>query len=161
MLKLIIICFLALPLAAFHFYQLHENLDINRQYKNAEDSLAADRAKYVNMVMKSIQGKENMRSDSVFKNIKILKVPAARFLKIMEMGYSKSLGVSCGHCHNTNDFSSDEKSAKDITRQMIEMNGKINNELLKNISGLENKSPVINCTTCHRGQLKPALNLPN
>ena len=127
--------------------------------KMLQDSLEADRAKYVNLVKESIKGKENMRADSVFKNIKILRVPAGKLLAIMNFGYSHSLGVSCGHCHNTSDFSSDEKKEKDIARQMVVMNNKINTELLKNIQGLESQTPVINCTTCHRGEVKPALNL--
>ncbi|HLX93614.1 MAG TPA: c-type cytochrome [Puia sp.] len=158
MFKLGVLSFLSLVVLAFNSLPsiggIHDRSD-------QEDSLAADRAKYVKLVLKSIEGKENMRSDSVFKNIKILKMPAARLLKVMELGYSKSLGVSCGHCHNPEDFSSEEKTAKDITRQMSQMNATINNDLLKNITGLENKSPVVNCTTCHRGQLKPALNLSN
>ncbi len=43
---------------------------------------------------------------------------------------------------------------------MVAMVGKINGELLKNIQSLKSESPTINCTTCHRGQVKPALNLP-
>jgi len=30
---------------------------------------------------------------------------------------------------------------------------------LKNIAGLKDRTPIINCTTCHRGQVKPALNM--
>jgi Photosynthetic reaction centre cytochrome C subunit len=124
-----------------------------------QDSLEKDRAKYVAQIMETIRGKENMRADSVFKNIKMLKMPAARLLKVMELGYSRSLGVSCGHCHNTADFSSEEKEQKEITRQMAAMSNKINTELLKNIQGLKSSPAIINCTTCHRGELKPALNL--
>jgi hypothetical protein len=125
-----------------------------------EDSLEMDRAKYVAMAMATIKGKETMRADSVFKNIKMLKMPAARLLKVMELGYSRSLGVSCAHCHNTADFSSEEKKQKDITRQMAAMSNKINTELLSGIQGLESSPAIINCTTCHRGEIKPAINLP-
>jgi len=124
-----------------------------------QDSLDADRAKYTDLVKESIKGKEKMRADSVFKNIKMLKVPAGRLLAIMNFGYSQSLGVSCGHCHNTSDFSSEEKMQKEVTRQMSDMSKKINTELLKNIQGLKSETPVINCTTCHRGEVKPALDL--
>jgi hypothetical protein len=27
------------------------------------------------------------------------------------------------------------------------------------MDGLKDRNPLVNCTTCHRGQLKPALNL--
>ena len=158
MLKCIILAFFTLTI--FAFSRIPYSRESGLPSTGTEDSLAADRAKYVALLMGTIKGKERMRSDSVFKNVKVLKMPAARLLKVMEIGYSKSLGVSCGHCHNTNDFASEEKNAKDITRQMMQMNARIYNELLKNVTGLENKSPVVNCTTCHRGELKPALDLP-
>jgi DNA-directed RNA polymerase subunit M/transcription elongation factor TFIIS len=101
-----------------------------------------------------------MRVDSVFQNIKMLKVPAGRLLAIMNIGYSRSLGVSCDHCHNTSDFSSEEKIQKDVTGQMADMAAKINNELLKNIQGVKPELLIVNCTTCHRGEIKPALNMP-
>lgn len=124
------------------------------------DSLEKDRAKYTAIVMAQIKGKENLPVDSVFKNLKMFKgMPAKRLLAIMNIGYSKSLGVSCGHCHNTNDFSSEEKVQKEIARQMASMNKEINNNLLKNIKDLKSDPAVINCTTCHRGEIKPALDV--
>ena len=86
------------------------------------DSLEKDRAKYTTIVLAQIKGKENLPADSVFKNIKMfMGMPAKRLLAVMNMGYSKSLGVSCGHCHNTDDFSSEEKKQIEITRQMAAM----------------------------------------
>jgi len=122
------------------------------------DTLAADRKKHVDAVLASLKGKENKPADSVFKNVQLLKgFPSARMVMIMEGGFSKSLGVSCGHCHDTNDWASDAKPQKLVARDMWRMMGKINGELLKSIQHLKN--PVVNCTTCHRGKLKPALNL--
>jgi hypothetical protein len=43
---------------------------------------------------------------------------------------------------------------------MSAMVNAINNQHLKQIKNLKSEQPVINCTTCHRGQTKPALNLP-
>ena len=124
------------------------------------DSLEKDRAKYTAIVLAQIKGKETLPADSVFKNIKMfMGVPAKRLLAIMNIGYSKSLGVSCGHCHNTDDFSSEEKKEKEIARQMAAMNKEINNNLLKNIKNLQSNPAVINCTTCHRGEIKPALDI--
>lgn len=77
----------------------------------------------------------------------------------MEMGFSRSLGVNCTHCHNPADWSSEEKHRKQIARDMMAMAGRINNELLSAIENLESEKPTVNCTTCHRGQVKPALNL--
>jgi hypothetical protein len=123
------------------------------------DSLVADREKHIAEVRAAIKGKEKLPADSVFKNLKHLgKMPAGRVLAIMNIAYSKSLGVSCGHCHNTQDYASDEKAPKKIAREMWTMSRRINDELLKGIPDL--KEPVVNCTTCHRGQKKPALDIP-
>jgi hypothetical protein len=110
---------------------------------------------------KRIAGQETKPASEVFKNIQLLKaMPAGRLLKVMEFGYSKSLGVNCVHCHVVDQWEKDDKPAKQITREMIKMAGAINNDYLKNIKNLKSENPIINCTTCHRGQLKPALNLP-
>ena len=109
-----------------------------------------------------IKGKEQEPASSVFKNIQMLKtVPAGRLLTIMQMGYARSLGVDCTHCHVPDKWDSDEKAEKQIARDMNAMAAKINGELLKNIKNLKTETPTINCTTCHRGQVKPALNLPS
>jgi hypothetical protein len=110
---------------------------------------------------KRIAGQETKPASEVFKNIQLLKaMPAGRLLKVMELGYSKSLGVNCAHCHVVDQWEKDDKPTKQITREMIKMAGTINNDYLKSIKNLKSASPIINCTTCHRGQLKPALNLP-
>jgi Photosynthetic reaction centre cytochrome C subunit len=110
---------------------------------------------------KRITGQENKPAGEVFKNIQILKgMPAGRLLKVMELGYSKSLGVNCAHCHVVDQWEKDDKPTKQITREMIKMAGAINNDYLKNIRNLKSETPIVNCTTCHRGQIKPALNLP-
>ena len=50
--------------------------------------------------------------------------------------------------------------AGQITRDMVAMSAKINGELLKGKKNLKSETPTVNCTTCHRGQIKPATNLP-
>lgn len=105
-------------------------------------------------------GRSDQPAETVFQNIKVMKgIPAGKFLDIMETGFSKSLGVSCAHCHDGWLFAKDDKPAKQIARDMWGMTHTINAGLLKNIAGLKDRDPVVNCTTCHRGQLKPALNL--
>ena len=42
---------------------------------------------------------------------------------------------------------------------MAAMIKEINNNLLKNIKNLQSVPAVINCTTCHRGEIKPALDI--
>ncbi len=120
-----------------------------------------DQAAALEALRKSIAGKEQAPAETVFKNIQLLKgMPAGRVLRIMELGYARSLGVNCTHCHVPGAWEKDDKPTKQITREMAAMVGAINNQHLKQIKNLKSESPGVNCTTCHRGQTKPALNLP-
>jgi hypothetical protein len=120
-----------------------------------------DQAQKLAELTKQIAGKENLPAEQVFKNIQILKgIPAGRLLRIMELGYSRSLGVNCTHCHVVDQWDKDDKPTKPIAREMSKMVQTINNDLLKPIKNLKGPNPIVNCTTCHRGQIKPALNLP-
>ena len=59
-----------------------------------------DRAQALAALRKSIEGKEDQPAVAVFMNIKQDKgVTAGRLLRIMEFGFSQSLGVTCTHCH--------------------------------------------------------------
>src|SRR5258705_13116266 len=59
-----------------------------------------DQAAALENLRKAIAGQENKPAEEVFKNIQMLKgMPAARLLRVMEMGYARSLGVNCTHCH--------------------------------------------------------------
>lgn len=125
-----------------------------------EDSLEADRLKYMNEVMESIKGKEKLPADSVFKNIKVIKgsssVSAEHFLWMMNWGWSAELGVSCSHCHVPGKWESDELLTKDIARGMWLMRVKINSEILPGITGMNyDKNPAVSCITCHRGKAIP------
>ena len=120
-----------------------------------------DQAKALAELRKSIEGKEDQQAADVFMNIKQYKgVTAERLLRIMEFGFSRSLGVTCTHCHVPGEWESDEKGAKDTARAMSAMVSAINNEYLKNIATLNSANPSVNCTTCHRGQKRPALEMP-
>jgi hypothetical protein len=111
-------------------------------------------------IEKQIVGKENQPAEAVFKNIKFLTgVPAGRFLQIMQIGYSRALGTSCAHCHVPGQWEKDDKTPKLIARDMSKMARTIISDLLPNIDGLKGRNPRVNCTTCHRGHLKPALDL--
>ncbi len=108
-----------------------------------------------------IKGKEKEPASAVFKNIQTMKDrPAGQLLAVMEFGYSRSLGVTCTHCHVSDKWESEDKPQKQIARDMSAMVGRINGEMLKGIKNLKSASPTVNCTTCHRGQVVPALNLP-
>ena len=120
-----------------------------------------DQAAALEALRKSIAGKEQAPAETVFKNIQLFKgMPAVRVLRIIELGYARSLGVNCTHCHIPGAWEKDDKPTKQIALDMAAMVGAINNQHLKQIKNLKSESPVVNCTTCHRGQTKPALNLP-
>jgi len=107
-----------------------------------------------------IKGKEQEPAEKVFKNIQSMKgFPAGRLLAVMEFGYARSLGVNCTHCHTPEKWEAEDKPTKQVAREMSTMVKTINNDLLKNIKNLGSATPAVNCTTCHRGQVKPALNL--
>jgi hypothetical protein len=108
-------------------------------------------------VLERIAGHENEPAEQVFKNIQSLKgMPAGRLVRVMNMGYSRALGVGCLHCHFGQDYSSDEKRQKRAAREMMAMNKMINEQLrsLKNLEG-KPEEKFVNCTTCHRGQVDP------
>lgn len=110
-----------------------------------------------------IKGRENEPAEKVFKNVTtpMLKSgPASRLLAVMEFGYARSLGVDCTHCHVADKWEVEDRPQKQIARDMSAMVGRINGELLKGIKNLSSTTPTVNCTTCHRGEIKPALNLP-
>jgi hypothetical protein len=115
--------------------------------------------RYVQQFLGKIAGRENEPAEQVFKNIKLLGfkgVPARRLLLIMNLGFSRALGVSCTHCHNELDFASDDKRPKRAAREMAVMHRMINEQLGK-IENLETKAEerAINCSTCHRGAINP------
>ena len=122
----------------------------------APDTIQAANDRYVEQVLATIRGQENRRADSVFRNVTWLNDVSARtFLGIMNGGYSRGLGVTCAHCHNTSAFDSDEKRPKRAAREMQRMHRGINGQLreMKNLSDRPNKN--ISCATCHRGKISP------
>lgn len=121
-----------------------------------------DQAAALAKVREQIKGRENEPASAVFKNIQtsfLKSVPAGRLPAVMEIAYSRSLGVDCTHCHVPDKWEADDRLEKQIARDMSAMVLRINGELLKGIKNLKSPAPTVNCTTCHRGQTKPALNL--
>jgi len=134
----------------------------NTQTPASQGEKPFDQAQALADLRKTIAGQETKPAGEVFKNIQMLKaMPAGRLLRVMELGYAKSLGVNCTHCHVAGEWEKEDRPTKQITRDMAAMVAVINTEQLKKIKNLKSPDPVINCTTCHRGQTKPALNLPN
>ena len=108
-----------------------------------------------------IAGKEEVPAVDLFNNIQFYKAATAeRFLRIMEFGFTVALGVDCTHCHVPGKWDSDDKPTKQIAREMSAMLDAINNDYLKKIPNLRSTNPQVNCTTCHRGHRRPALELP-
>jgi hypothetical protein len=125
-------------------------------------AVSQDRPKdnpHVTELLASIKGKEERPAGEVFKNVKVLKdVSAARFLRIMDAGYSRSLGVGCDHCHDEYDWAGDALRPKRAAREMAVMTTEINARLQK-MENLSDEEAAVNCTTCHRGNIKPATQL--
>ncbi len=116
--------------------------------------------RFVKQFLEKIAGRENEPAEKVFKNIQQSKgFPARRLLVVMNIGYSRALGVACTHCHVEQDFASDEKRPKRAAREMAVMHKMINDQLVK-MQNLELKPEerFINCSTCHRGAINPIAN---
>jgi hypothetical protein len=115
--------------------------------------------RFAKQLAEKIAGRESEPAEKVFKNIQIplLKtIPAGRLLRIMNLGYSRALGVACTHCHVEQDFASDDKRPKRAAREMADMHKMINDRLAKmeNLD-LKPEQRFINCSTCHRGAINP------
>lgn len=134
----------------------------NNQITPSQTDKPFDQAQALADLRKAIVGQESKPAAEVFKNIQMLKaMPAGRLLRVMELGYAKSLGVTCTHCHVAGAWEKEDKPTKQIARDMWAMVAVINNDQLKNIKNLKGPNAIVNCTTCHRGQTKPALDLPD
>ena len=123
--------------------------------------IAAENKHEADEVRAKIKGRENAPADSVFENIKMFKgMPAGRLVTVMEMGFARSLGAKCTLCHVDDKWASEEKKEKQVARDMAAMTKTINDSLLAKIPHLESEHPTVTCATCHRGQTKPATNMP-
>ncbi len=124
------------------------------------EAIAAERDSLAKVVLASIAGKEDLPADSVFQNLEVLKgIPASRVPAIMNMGFGRSLGVSCDHCHKVGEWADDSNPKKQVARDMMLMVQAINRDLLGQIQNLESEKPAVNCTMCHRGEPKPSQKL--
>lgn len=100
-----------------------------------------------------------------WENLKVLPQDISKDSLIHLMkGYTKSLGVSCSHCHSPRkdnpkklDFPDDSKMPKLIARGMIKMTNDINENYFKPHYPDPKPEQVtdVNCITCHRGNPNP------
>lgn len=159
--SLVIVIIFGCFLTAVFFVRPNFQNKVNAQTLKTTPPEDFNQAAALAKLREQIKGKEKEPAEKVFKNIQSLKgVPAGRILAIMEFGYARSLGVNCTYCHTPDKWEAEDKTKKQITRDMAAMAAKINGELLKGIKNVSEKATV-NCTTCHRGQIVPALDLPN
>ena len=126
-----------------------------------EQRIPFDQAAALAQLRTQIAGHEKEPAETVFKDIKLLRgVPAENLLRIMEFGYSRSLGVSCVKCHTPADWSSDAKPEKEITRKMAALAADVSKAITDYPERKgEKEAAVVNCTTCHRGHVHPATSL--
>jgi photosynthetic reaction center cytochrome c subunit len=159
--RLFILATLAVALLGVRFLAPMIVRASNNQEPTTQTGKPFDQAQALEGLRKAIAGQENKPAEEVFKNIQMLKgMPAGRLLRVMELGYARSLGVNCTHCHVADAWEKEDKPTKQIARDMNAMVAVINNDQLKKIKNLKGPNSIVNCTTCHRGQTRPALNLP-
>jgi hypothetical protein len=128
--------------------------DSARRVRDSVTSVRRDSAEA--MILRSIAGRENAPAESVFKNIKIFKgVPAGRVVNIMNRGFGRSLGVSCGFCHVPGKWDLDDKEEKNTARLMFAMVQTINRDYLSKLPNDRAGPPMATCFTCHRGSPRP------
>ena len=126
----------------------------------SRDSVQRVNDRFVASVLSGIAGRETAPAGSVFRNVRLphlAATPASQFVSIMNGGYARALGVTCTHCHVSDDFASDEKRPKRAAREMALMHFAINRELaeMKNLGTPAVEDRFINCATCHRGMVNP------
>ena len=105
---------------------------------------------------KRIVGQESKPATEVFKNIKSLKDLNAGALADRMGIWSRSLGISCEHCHTVDKWETEDKGEKEAARGMDLMMGEINSKLIVNVKNLDSKVPSVTCWTCHQGRVKPS-----
>lgn len=98
------------------------------------------------------------------QNLKVLpKDISEDELHAVMRDYSKSLGVHCNYCHESQkvegqerpkmDFASDKKEDKEIAREMMKMTAGINKMYMGKIE--DGKMRQVTCVTCHNGHAHP------
>ena len=98
-----------------------------------------------------------------FKNLQVLpkNISKDSLDKIMD-GLTESLGVNCKYCHvrdktaDTLIFDADDKSEKEIARNMMRMTMDINKKYFQfNETVTADQVQAVTCYTCHKGTQIP------
>lgn len=119
-----------------------------------KDTMMVGREKYLKAYRDSIKGKENVASEEVFKNIKVLKGKSAEQVLSIMNSWGHALGVTCKFCHDLNDFASEKPRHFLQTREMFDMTNQLNKEILANLKTF--RQPVVmGCISCHNEMKEP------
>ena len=94
------------------------------------------------------QGNSPALTETVFKNIQVLKgIPSDQLIPAMQF-ITASLGVGCNYCHVQDHFDKDDKKPKQIARDMMRMMFAIDKNSFEG-------NREVTCYSCHRGLLRP------
>lgn len=111
----------------------------------------------------SVSGAQTWSWPDSAKNLKVLpKDTDKNRLRSTMIGFTRSLGVRCEHCHvgkageplDKFDFVSDRNPKKDVARGMLKMVGSVNDQL-KQIQPEVPDRVTVSCVTCHHGVARP------
>lgn len=122
------------------------------------DSMQDDRDRHVAALLEKLKGKEQEKASTIFPELTIpsLKdMTVERFLRTMNVGYSRGLGVSCNGCHTSGDYADESNEHFGVARQMAQLTEIINAEAKKLPAFANKRGNFTNCFTCHQGQHEP------
>ena len=120
------------------------------------DSFVSERDSLVKTILDDLGPKASMPAESVFKHLKVVKGRSAQqVLMMMNRGFGRALGVRCQHCHVLGHWGDEDKNTKQIARDMMAMEDKINEELLPAIKNIKSDHPGVGCFDCHHGVARP------
>ena len=107
----------------------------------------------------------NATGDPGYKNLKILpKNITERQMDSVMHHFTESLKVNCNFCHVKQegnekewDWASDKNKHKLVTRQMMTMTNKLNDEYFPYSGNAEDMSTIltVTCYSCHNGKTQP------
>jgi hypothetical protein len=92
------------------------------------------------------------------KNLKLLA--ANTDVQFVMRSFNEALGVQCVHCHVQGDFAADTNPKKEIARKMISMVRLIDTSFPSSTGAFPDGYHEVDCSTCHRGSLKPEITAP-
>ena len=127
--------------------------------RTSADTTAEARHRLAEEELNRIGDRDTFPADSVFDLEVITGVTGRQLITMMDVDFGGGLGVNCTYCHVPGRYSREDSAQKEITRKMVLMVDTINLKLLKAIPGLSDSTARVNCVTCHRGHIKPALSL--